>query len=74
MQTKTAMQEAEAHAKLKATYRDGSEFHRLLDALPANPREDIGYARNDSRRRDLHDDMIRAGTALVPRIRAADVR
>src|SRR6202158_4176323 len=35
MQTKTAMQEAEAHTKLKATYRDGSEFHRLLDALPA---------------------------------------
>ena len=32
---KTAMQEAEAHAKLKATYRDGSEFHRLLEALPA---------------------------------------
>src|ERR1700687_4113697 len=35
MQTKTAMQEAEAHTKLKATQRDGSEFHRLLDALPA---------------------------------------
>src|SRR6202171_4618045 len=35
MQTKTAMQEAEAHAKLKATYGDESEFHRLLDALPA---------------------------------------
>ncbi len=32
---KTAMQEAEAHAKSEATYRDGSEFHRLLDALPA---------------------------------------
>ena len=35
MQTKTALQEAEAHAKSKATYRDGSEFHRLLEALPA---------------------------------------
>ncbi len=35
MQTKTEIQEAEAHAKSKATYRDGSEFHRLLDALPA---------------------------------------
>jgi PAS domain S-box-containing protein len=35
MQTKTRIQKAEAHAKSKATYRDGSEFHRLLDALPA---------------------------------------
>ena len=35
MQTKTAIQETEAHAKSKATDRDASEFHRLLDALPA---------------------------------------
>jgi two-component system sensor kinase FixL len=35
MQTKTAIQEADANAKSQATYRDGSEFHRLLDALPA---------------------------------------
>jgi PAS domain S-box-containing protein len=35
MQTKTAIQEPGAHAKSKATYSDGSEFHRLLDALPA---------------------------------------
>jgi PAS domain S-box-containing protein len=35
MQTKTAMHEADANAKSKAIYRDGSEFHRLLEALPA---------------------------------------
>ena len=35
MQTKTAIQEARAHAKSNATDRDASEFHRLLDALPA---------------------------------------
>ena len=35
MQTKTAIQEPDADAKSNAIYRDGSEFHRLLEALPA---------------------------------------